>query len=113
MFQPLLGKVAPARNDLAAAPDVCRMCHKPARKEKNGRRRNRDESIRRKGYSVENLLLVQCVTLVSRIRRKKSAQIRGYSHYPQSSRTAAWPRCADHAVISLVTIQDPRPPAPV
>ena len=32
VFQPLLGKVAPARNDVAAARHVCRKCHKLARK---------------------------------------------------------------------------------
>ena len=47
IFQPLLGKIAPARNNIAATCPVCMMCHKPARKEKNGRRRNRDESIGR------------------------------------------------------------------
>ena|SRR2546428_2549227 len=31
VFQPLLGKVAPARNDVAAARHVCRKCHKSAR----------------------------------------------------------------------------------
>src|SRR5438270_13822319 len=46
MFQPLLGKAAPARNNIATCP-VYTMCHEPARKEKNGRRRNRDESTAR------------------------------------------------------------------
>jgi hypothetical protein len=32
VFQPPLGKVAPARNDVAAARHVCRKCHKSARK---------------------------------------------------------------------------------
>jgi hypothetical protein len=48
MFQPLLGKVAPARHNVSAARPVYTMCrHKSARKEKNGRRRNRDESTAR------------------------------------------------------------------
>ena len=45
VFQPLLGKGAPARNDVAAACHVCSICHEPARKEKNGRGRNRHESV--------------------------------------------------------------------
>jgi hypothetical protein len=32
VFQPPLGKVAPARNDVAAARHVCRECHNSARK---------------------------------------------------------------------------------
>jgi hypothetical protein len=40
VFQPLLGKVAPARNDVAAACHVCRMCHKSARKRETDARRN-------------------------------------------------------------------------
>ena len=47
VFQPLLGKGAPARNDVAAACHVCSMCHELARKEKDGRGRNGDESIGR------------------------------------------------------------------
>jgi hypothetical protein len=48
VFQPLLRKTAPAGNNIAATRQVhvgvYVMCHKPARKEENGRRRNRDES---------------------------------------------------------------------
>src|SRR5258705_7938826 len=51
VVQPLLRKIAPAGNNVAAARQVrvCVyvMCHKPARNEENGRRRNRDESIGR------------------------------------------------------------------
>ena len=47
VFQPLLGKIAPARKDIAAASHVESLCHEAARKEKNGRRRNRTESIER------------------------------------------------------------------
>jgi hypothetical protein len=36
----LLGKVAPARNDVAATCHVCRMCHKSARKRETDARRN-------------------------------------------------------------------------
>ena len=46
IFQPLLGKVAPARDNIAATRHICMKCHKSARKEKNGRGRNRHESIR-------------------------------------------------------------------
>jgi hypothetical protein len=38
MVEPLLGEVAPARNNVAAASYVCVMCHEPARKEENGRK---------------------------------------------------------------------------
>jgi hypothetical protein len=45
----LFRKIAPAGNNIAATRQihvyVYVMCHKSARKEKNGRRRNRDESI--------------------------------------------------------------------
>ena len=41
VFQPLLGKSAPARDNVATVSHVHSMCHEPARKEKNGRRRNR------------------------------------------------------------------------
>src|SRR5580704_13681533 len=44
IFQPLLGKCTPARDDVAAAGHVGSICHESARKEKNGRRRNRNES---------------------------------------------------------------------
>jgi hypothetical protein len=54
---------------------------------------------------VENFFVVQHLTLLSTIGDKKPAQIRGYSPYPQSSRTATWRRCAVDAVISLVAIQ--------
>ena len=45
VIQPLLGKSAPARDNVAAACHVQSMCHKPAREEKNGRGRNGNESI--------------------------------------------------------------------
>jgi len=45
VLQPLLGKSRPARDDVTAARHVESVCHEPARKEKNGRRRNRHESI--------------------------------------------------------------------
>ena len=45
VIQPLLGKSAPARDNVAAARHVQSMCHEPARKEKNGRGRNGNESI--------------------------------------------------------------------
>ena len=44
MVQPLFGKLAPARDDVAATCHVGSMCHENARMEKNGRRRNRTES---------------------------------------------------------------------
>ena len=44
MFQPLFGKLAPARDDVAATCQVGSICHQNARMEKNGRRRNRTES---------------------------------------------------------------------
>src|ERR1700738_3973137 len=47
IFQPPFGKIAPARDGIAAACHVCSMSHESARKEKNGRRRNGDESIGR------------------------------------------------------------------
>ena len=47
VLQPLLGKIAPARKDIAAASHVESLCHEAARKEKNGRRRNRTKSIER------------------------------------------------------------------
>src|SRR5712675_882504 len=48
VLQPLFGESAPARDDVAAACHVCSMCHgPPARKEKDGRGRNGDESIGR------------------------------------------------------------------
>jgi hypothetical protein len=47
IFQPLLSKSAPARDNVAAMCHVESMCHESARKEKNGRRRNRNESIGR------------------------------------------------------------------
>jgi hypothetical protein len=47
IFQPLLSKSAPARDNVAAMYHVESMCHESARKEKNGRRRNRNESIGR------------------------------------------------------------------
>src|ERR1700678_154821 len=47
MIQPLLGKSAPAPDNVATARRVQSMSHKPARKEKNGRGRNGNESIRR------------------------------------------------------------------
>jgi hypothetical protein len=56
-------------------------------------------------YSVENFFVVQHLTLLSTIGDKKPAQIRGYSPYPQSSRTATWRRCAAGALVSLVAIQ--------
>ena len=37
ILQPLLGKSAPARDNIAATFHVESMCHEPARKEKNGR----------------------------------------------------------------------------
>ena len=40
ILQPLLGKSAPARDNIAATCHVESMCHEPARKEKNGRGRN-------------------------------------------------------------------------
>jgi hypothetical protein len=49
IFQPLLGKSAPARNRVATACHVDLMCHEPARK-KNGRGRNERESIKRDTY---------------------------------------------------------------
>ncbi len=51
VFQPLLGEIAPARDNVAAIRHVQSMCHKQARKEKNGRRRNgdEDESVERAG----------------------------------------------------------------
>src|SRR5450631_3407778 len=45
VFQPLLGKSAPTRDNIAAACHVCSMSHESARKEKNGRGRNGDESM--------------------------------------------------------------------
>src|SRR5262249_1013808 len=39
VIQPLLSQRAPARDDLAAGRLVSAMCHEPARKRKNGRRR--------------------------------------------------------------------------
>src|ERR1700731_2978153 len=45
MIQPLLGKSAPAPDNVATARHVQSMCHKPAREEKNGRGRNGNESI--------------------------------------------------------------------
>ena len=50
IFQPLLGKSAPARNGVATACHVDLMCHEFARKEKNGRGRNERESIKRDTY---------------------------------------------------------------
>src|ERR1700733_7312366 len=47
IFQPLLGQIAPAHKHIAAASHVDSLSHKPAREEKNGRRRNRTESIER------------------------------------------------------------------
>src|ERR1017187_4988723 len=47
VLQPLLGKSAPARDDVAAACHVESMCHEPARKEKKRTRTQRNESIRR------------------------------------------------------------------
>ena len=47
VLQSLLGKIAPARKDIAAASHVESLCHEAARKEKNGRRRNRTESTER------------------------------------------------------------------
>ena len=41
----LLGKSAPAPDNVATARHVQSMCHKPAREEKNGRGRNENESI--------------------------------------------------------------------
>ena len=40
VFQPLLGEIAPARDNVAATCHVSSMCHEPARKRENGRRRN-------------------------------------------------------------------------
>jgi len=45
VIQPLLGQDAPARDGVAPACQVSSMCHQIARKEKNGRRRNRTESV--------------------------------------------------------------------
>ena len=47
VIKPPLGKIAPTRDNVAATRHVCSMSHEPARKEKNGRRRNGDESIGR------------------------------------------------------------------
>src|ERR1700712_4214786 len=44
IFQPPLSEVAPTRYGIATARHVSKMCHKPARWKKDGRRRNRDES---------------------------------------------------------------------
>jgi hypothetical protein len=45
VFEPRFGESAPARERIAAPCHVELMGHESARKEKNGRRRNRDESI--------------------------------------------------------------------
>ena len=45
VIEPLLGKSAPAPDNVATARHVQSLCHKPARKEKNGRGRNGNESI--------------------------------------------------------------------
>jgi hypothetical protein len=45
VIEPLLGKSAPAPDNVATARHVQSMCHKPAREEKNGRGRNGNESI--------------------------------------------------------------------
>jgi hypothetical protein len=45
VFQPSLGKVAPARHEVAAASHVCRMCHKLARKRETDADATRDESV--------------------------------------------------------------------
>lgn len=45
VIEPLLGKSAPASDNVATARHVQSLCHKLARKEKNGRGRNGNESI--------------------------------------------------------------------
>ena len=49
---------------------------------------------------MENFRVVQCATLRITFQSKNTAQIRGYSLYPPSSRAAAWPRCRAHPVIA-------------
>ena len=95
IFQPLLGKSAPARDNVAAACHVESMCHEPARKEKNGRRRNRHESIKRDRY-----ILWKTLTMSSKRHHwaphiDRNPQKCGvFLAYPQSSRMPAWRRCA-------------------
>jgi hypothetical protein len=43
---------------------------------------------------VENYSLVQRASIVNAFQPKKPALVRGFSQLPQSSRTAAWRRCA-------------------
>src|SRR5665811_559345 len=87
VLQPLLGKIAPARDDVAAPCHVQLMCHEPARKEKNGRGRNRNESIRR-----DRDILWKTFTLSSKYRlpdagrRQIAVEMRDFPLYPQSRR---------------------------
>src|SRR4051812_42587564 len=50
VLQPLLGESAPTRNDIAPTGDVELIGHEPDRKERSGRGRNGDESLRHGRY---------------------------------------------------------------
>ena len=97
VFQPLLGKGAPARDDVAAACHVDSMCHEPARKEKKRTRTQpRTNQPDVTVYSVENFRIVQCMC-VSDADIGKNRGNTGCPAYSQSSAAPAWPGCADFA----------------
>src|ERR1035437_431706 len=94
VLQPLLGKIAPARDDVAAPCHVQLMCHEPARKEKNGRRRNGHESIRRdRDILWKTFKLSSVYRLPDARHRQIAVEMRDFPLYPPSSGATAWRRC--------------------
>ena len=85
IFQPLLGKSAPARDDVAAARHVQSMCHEPARKEKNGRRRNGNESIGRDRDILWKTFALSSEARTRPVHRQKARKSAGCPSYSQSS----------------------------
>ena len=88
MFQPLLGKIAPARDNVAATCHVSSMCHGPARRRENGRRRNRTNHLH-----VTSDILWKTSALSSKRRYytppidRKPEKYGVIQRYPPSSRT--------------------------
>ena len=88
IFQPPLGKRAPARDDVAAMCHAGSMYHETARKEKNGRRRNRNESIRRDGDILWKTLILSSAHLYQQLATAEGRRSPGFSFLSTVKRRA-------------------------